>query len=91
MNYRYDTHKQYKTKRMFKRLYTDPVYGRDVVFATTAWRRHQMETFSALIDLYAGNSLVTGELPSERPVARNFNVFFDLSLNKRLSKQSWGW
>ena len=29
--------------------------------------------------------------PAQRPVTRSFNVFFDLRLNKRLSKQSWGW
>ena len=29
--------------------------------------------------------------PSLRPVTRNFDVFFDRCLNKRLSKQSWGW
>ena len=34
---------------------------------------------------------VTGEFPAQRPVTRSFNVFFDLRLNKRLSKQSWGW
>ena len=33
----------------------------------------------------------TGEFPTQRPVTRNFVVFFDLRLNKRLSKQSWGW
>ena len=33
----------------------------------------------------------TGEFPAQRPVPRSFDVFFDLSLNKRLSKQSWGW
>ena len=38
-----------------------------------------------------GNSLVTGEFPSQRPVTRSFDVFFDLCLNKRLSKQSRGW
>ena len=32
-----------------------------------------------------------GEVPSQRPVTRSFNVFFDLHLNKRLSKQPWGW
>ena len=32
-----------------------------------------------------------GELPTQRPVTRSFDVFFDLRLNKRLSKQSWGW
>ena len=29
--------------------------------------------------------------PAQRPVARSSDVFFDLRLNKRLSKQSWGW
>ena len=32
-----------------------------------------------------------GEFPAQRPVTLSFDVFFDLSLNKRLSKQSWGW
>ena len=31
------------------------------------------------------------EFPAQRPVARSFDVFFDLRSNKRLSKQSWGW
>ena len=56
-----------------------------------AWWRHRMETFSALLAICAGNSLVTGEFLAQRPVARSFDVFFDLRLNKRLSKQSWGW
>ena len=65
-----------------------------------------METFSALLAICAGNSPVTGEFPAQmasnveivsiwwchqRPVTRSFDVFFDLWLNKRLSKQSWGW
>ena len=32
-----------------------------------------------------------GEFPAQRPVTRSLDVFFDLRLNKRLSKQSWGW
>ena len=52
------------------------------------WWRHQMETFSALLAICAGNSPVPGECPAQRPVTRNFDVFFDLRLNKRLSKQS---
>ena len=32
-----------------------------------------------------------GEFPTQRPVTRSFDVFFDLRLNKRLSKQWWGW
>ena len=38
-----------------------------------------------------GNSPVTGEFSAQRPVTRSFGVFFDLRLNKRLSKQSWSW
>ena len=29
-----------------------------------------------------------GEFPAQRPVTQSFDVFFDLRLNKRLSKQS---
>ena len=47
-----------------------------------------METFSALLDIRAGNSPVTDEFPSQRPVARSFDVFIDLRLNERLNKQS---
>ena len=50
-----------------------------------------METFSVLLAIYAGNSPVPGEFPVQRPVTRSFDVFFDLRLNKQLSKQSWGW
>ena len=55
------------------------------------WWRHQMETFSALLALCAGNSPVPGEFPAQRPVTRSFDIFFDQRPNKRLSKQSWGW
>ena len=34
---------------------------------------------------------VFGEFPAQRPVTRSFDVFFDLRVNKRLSKQSGGW
>ena len=37
-----------------------------------------METFSVLLALCAGNSPVTGEFPSQRPVTQSFDVFFDL-------------
>ena len=48
-----------------------------------------METFSALLAICAGNSPVPDEFPRQRPVTRSFDVFFDLRLNKRLSKQWW--
>ena len=40
-----------------------------------------METFSALLALCAGNSPVYVEFPSQRPVTRSFDIFFDLRLN----------
>ena len=56
-----------------------------------SWWRHQMETFSALLAICAGNSPVPGEFPTQRPVTRSFDVYLDLHSDKRLSKQSWGW
>ena len=47
-----------------------------------------METLSALLAHCAGNSTVTGESPSHRPVTRSFDVFCDLRLSIQLSKQS---
>ena len=41
-----------------------------------------METFSALLAIC---------VPTQRPVTRSFDVFFDVRPNKQLSKQSWGW
>ena len=38
------------------------------------WWRHQ--PFSALLALCAGNSPVSGEFPSQRPVTRSFDGFF---------------
>ena len=32
-----------------------------------------------------------GEFPTQMPVTRSFDVFFDLCLNKRLGKQPWSW
>ena len=64
---------------------------RSACWLILAWWRHKMETFSASMGLCVGNSPVTGEFPSQRPVTRSFDVFFDLRLNKQSSKQSWGW
>ena len=50
-----------------------------------------METFSALLAICVGNSLVTGRFPAQRPVTRSFDISFHLCLNKRLSKKSLGW
>ena len=55
------------------------------------WWHHQMETYSALLAICAGNSPVPGEFPTQRPVTQSFDVFVDLRLNKQFSKQSRGW
>ena len=63
----------------------------------TAPHLHRMKTssnwtiFSVTGPFCVWNSPVTGEFPWQRPVTRNFYVFFDLRLNKRLRKQSWCW
>ena len=36
-------------------------------------------------------SQVTGEFPAQQSVTWSFDVFFDLRLNKQLTKQSWSW
>ena len=50
-----------------------------------------METFSTLLALCVGNLAVTGEFPAQKPVMQSFDVFFNLHLNKGLSKQPLGW
>ena len=42
-----------------------------------------------LLALCEGNSPIISEFPSQRPVMRSFEVFFDLHQNKRLSKHLW--
>ena len=49
-----------------------------------------MEAISALQAICTGNSPVSGEFPAQRLVTRSVDVFFDLRLNKRLSKQWYG-
>ena len=51
------------------------------------WRDfgEQVEAFFALRALCAGNSPMSGELPTQSPVTRSFDVFLDLRLNKSLS------
>ena len=44
------------------------------------WWRHQIKTFSALLDFSAGNSPVISKFLSQRPVTLSFDVFFKGSL-----------
>ena len=58
-------------------LHTSYAYHDDVI----KWK-----PFSAL-PAFVRNPPVTGGFPSQRPLTRSFDVFFDLRLDKRLSKQ----
>ena len=66
-------------------------------FPQCRWNFYQNKktSFIKLVCKYclqnAGNSPVSGEFPTQRPVTRSYDVFFDLHPNKRLSKQWWGW
>ena len=57
----------------------------------TRWLCHQMETFYVLLIFCSGNSPITGEFPTQRPVTLSFDVFFHLCLNRQLSKQWRRW
>ena len=48
----------------------------------------EMETLSTLLAFCEGNPTVTGEFLAQRSVTQSFEIFFDLHLNKWLSKQS---
>ena len=56
-----------------------------------AWWRHQDGNIFRVTGPLCGEFTGPGEFPTQRPVTRSFDVFFDLRLNKRLSKQPWGW
>ena len=51
--------------------------GLSELVVVSRWR-HQMKTFSALLALCEGNLPVNGEFPSQRPVTRSFDDFFDM-------------
>ena len=73
-------HKQMTARSLHEKLPFWPerdVIGHDLVGYPT-WRRLRTCVFP-------------GEFPAQRPVTRSFDVFFDLRLNTRLSKQWWGW
>ena len=54
-------------------------------FTRLSWWRHQMETFFRITGPLCGEFPGPGEFPTQRPVTRSFDVFFDLRLDKRLS------
>ena len=80
--------KYYKYKTHEPRTWPIAEYWRHMtIYMVTSSNRN----IFIVTGLCEGNSTVTSEFPSQRPVTRSFYVFFDLSLNKRLGKRSWGW
>ena len=59
----------------------------NISYMMTSWNGNIFSVTGHL----CGNSPAPGEFPAQRPVTRGFDVFFDLRVNKWLSKQSWGW
>ena len=85
-----------------KLLFADPIVILGYTLAANThmlfipWKRSRSVMTSSNRNIFrvtalcAGKSPVTGEFPVRSPVARSFDVFFNLRLNKRLSKQSQG-
>ena len=65
------------------------VWNHWAMFMNGSWWRHQMEFFR-VTGLLCGSYTGHRWIPSQRPVTRNFDIFFDLHPNKQLSKESWG-
>ena len=76
--------------------------NRNILFNLEIWPFVSPQKYPAMMTSSNGNIFrVTGplcgeftgpgEFPTQRPVTRSFDVFFHLRLNKRLSKQPWGW
>ena len=54
-------------------LLVETYYIHEKAVQKYTWWRHQMERFSALLALCAGNSAVTDKFPAQRPVTRSFD------------------
>ena len=53
------------------RVWKDPVSK--PIILHDSWWRHQMETFSELVAICAGNSPVPGEFPAQKPLTRGID------------------
>ena len=79
---------------LYWRFYVAWLLYAQLVNAT--WWRHHIETFSALLTLFAGNLPVTGEVLAQRPVTRSFLWSFSLIcawINAQIAKSTgptWG-
>ena len=69
-----------------------PLHKSSILQYKIAWWRHQMLTIFRVTGPLWGAFIGHQWIPLTKSVTRSFDVFFDLRLNKRLSKQSrWWW
>ena len=75
------------------KLYTDYKIDLQNICQSVPFATYLPMMTSSNADIFRVTGHLCGEFtgPAQRPVTRSFGVFFDLRLNKRLSKQSWGW
>ena len=84
-----------KRSRHSRRMRNPQFYvsGKRPMAPFTTWWRHQMETFSALLTICAGNPSIPGEFPAQRPVTRSCDVFwvflFCVWINDRGAGDLW--
>ena len=60
------------------------------LMSLSPWWRHQMETFFVLLAFCAGNSPVTDEFPSQRPVTWSFHVLIGVWINAWVNNHEAG-
>ena len=62
-----------------------------IMYASLLMMTSSNGNISRVTDHLCGEFTGPGEFPTQRPVTRSFDVYFDLRPNKWLSKQSWVW
>ena len=70
---------------MFLQIYQSPLTR--IVFASEYMMTSSNGNIFRVTGPLCGEFTGPGEFPAQRPVTQSFDVFFDLRLNKRLSKQ----
>ena len=63
---------------------------RSICFMMTSSNGNIFRVTGPLCGEFTGHRWIL-RVTGTKPVTRSFDVFFDLRMNKRLSKQSWGW
>ena len=84
-----DTHEFYTTLAFYEILDLKIVSVLKTPSGLVVLKHYIMTSSNGNIFSVTGH--LCGEFTGHRPVTRSFDVFFDLRLNKPLSKQSWGW